>query len=199
MDNRSSGTIPPQLDNGILGISTAGIKDPTNYISHSDTVDDNNNGWEGEKDGELAAALVLERAGGFSVDVSMDQTMHKSIAKECELLLANKVVTELHQGNPSSSGVTHQDDAVVKAAARPEIFEAPGPGVNKIALVGLKNLLLWSHPPQKSRCNTSRVVWDERDKWKDTSSSRDTRSVGSSNYGYVQCHQEFEEPTGRQA
>ena len=80
-DNRSSGTIPPQLDNGILGISTAGRKDPANYIAHSATVDDNNNGWEGEKYGELAADLDLTRAGGFSVDVSLDQTMHKSFAK----------------------------------------------------------------------------------------------------------------------
>ena len=62
--------------------------------------------------------------------------MHKSVAEECELLLVNKFATELHQGVPSSSGVTHQDDAVVKAAARPEIFEAPGPGVNRIALGG---------------------------------------------------------------
>ena len=75
--------------------------------------------------------------------------MHKSVAKEFELLCANKVVTELHQGDPSSSGVTHPDDAVVKAAARPEIFEAPGPGVNKIALGGLKNSSFWS-PPQKT-------------------------------------------------
>ena len=125
--------------------------------------------------------------------------MHKSVAEKCELLLANKVVTELHQGGPSSSGVTHQNDAVVKAAARPEIFEAPGPGVNKIALGGFKNPSLWSHPPKKSRCNPSRGAWDERDKWKDTSSTRDTRSFGSSNEGYVQFHQEGEEPTGRQA
>ena len=142
--------------------------------------------------------MVLERSGGFSVDLSLDQTIHKSGSKECELLLANKVATDLHQGNPSSSGVTHQDDAVVKAAARPEIFEAPDPGVNKIALEGLKNSSLWSHP-QKSRCNPSRGAWDERAKRKDTSSSRDTRSFGSRNDGYVHCHQEGEEPTRRQA
>ena len=67
----------------------------------------------------------------------MDQTIYKSGAEECEILHANKVATELHQGGPSSSGVTHQDDSVVKAAARPEIVEAPGPGVNKISLGGL--------------------------------------------------------------
>ena len=43
-DNGSSGIIPPQLDNGILGISTASLKDTANYIAHSSTVDDNNNG-----------------------------------------------------------------------------------------------------------------------------------------------------------
>ena len=62
-DNRSSGTIPPQLDNGILGISTAGLKDPANYIAHSATVDDNNNGWKGEKYGELAAAWSWKDLG----------------------------------------------------------------------------------------------------------------------------------------
>ena len=151
----------PQLDNGILGIRTAGIKDPANYISHSTTVDDNNNGWEDEKDGELAAALALARAGGFSVDVSLEQTMHKYGAKECDLLRANKVATEIHQEGPSSSGFTNQYDAVVKAAARPEIFEAPDPGVNKIALGGLKISSLWS-PPPKSRYNPGRGAWDKR-------------------------------------
>ena len=138
-ENGSSGTIPPQLDNGILGISTASLKDPANYIAYSATVDDNKNGWEDEKYGQLAAALALKRARGFSVDVSLDHTMHKSGAEERELLRAKKLATELHQGGPSPSAVTHQDDAVVKAAARPVIFEAPGPGVNKIALGGLEN------------------------------------------------------------
>ena len=108
-DNGSSGTIPPQLDNGILGISTAGLKDPANYIAHSATVDDNNNGWEGEKDGELAAALVLERAGGFSVDVSLDQTMHKSGAESVSSCAQRKLplssIKEVQAHHPSLIGI----------------------------------------------------------------------------------------------
>ena len=195
VDNGSSGTIPPQLDNGILGISTAGLKDPANYIEHSATVDDNNNGWEDEKDRELAAALALTRARGFSVDVSLDQIMHKSGAEECELLRAKKVATELHQGCPSSSAVTHQDDDVVKAAACPENFEAPSTGVHNIALGGL----IVVPPSQKSRCNTGRGAWEERAKCKNTSLARDIRSFGSSYDGYAQCHQEGGDSTGRQA
>ena len=133
---------------------------PANYIAHSATVDNNNNGWEDEKDGELAAALALTRAGGFSVDISLDHTMHKSGAEECDLLSAKKVATELHQGGPSSSGVTHQDDDVVKAAACPENFEAPGPAVNNISVRGLKNCSLWYHPPPPQiRCNPGRGAW----------------------------------------
>ena len=93
--------------------------------------------------------MALIRAGGFSVDLSLYQTMCKSIAEECELLRAKKVAIEIYQGGPSSPGFTHQDDAMVKAAARPEIFEAPCPGVHNLALGGLKNSSLWSHPPPK--------------------------------------------------
>ena len=37
----------------------------------------------------------------------------------------------------------------MKAAARPELFDTPGPGANKIALGHLKNPSPWSHPDTK--------------------------------------------------
>ena len=43
----------------------------------------------------------------------------------------------------------HRDDAAVKSAARPEIFELPGPGAKKIAPGHLKKPLLRSHPNTK--------------------------------------------------
>ena len=74
--------------------------------------------------------------------------MHKSGAEESELLHTKKVATKLHQGGTSSSSVTHQDDALEKAAARTEIFEAPGPGAKRIDRVHLKT------PPLRSHLNT---------------------------------------------
>ena len=58
------------------------------------------------------------------------------------------------QGVETSSGATsvakhHRDDAAVKAAARPEIFEFPGPGAKRIAPGHLKKTLLRSHPNTK--------------------------------------------------
>ena len=49
MDNESPRTTPPKLDKSILGISTAGLKDPTNNLANSATVDNKTNGWEDKK------------------------------------------------------------------------------------------------------------------------------------------------------
>ena len=49
----------------------------------------------------------------------------------------------------TSVGKHHRDDATVKAAARPELFEFPGPGAKKIARGQLKKPSLRSHPNTK--------------------------------------------------
>ena len=115
--------------------------------------------------------MALTRARGFSVDVSLDQTMHKSGAEECELWRAKKVATELHQGSPSSSAVTHWDDAVGKAAARPEIFEFPGPGAKKIDPGHLKKPSLRSHPNTKGGYHPRRDARDRMNQREDPSSA----------------------------
>ena len=58
------------------------------------------------------------------------------------------------QGGKTSLGATsvakhRRDDDTVKAAARPEIFELPGPGAKKIAPDHLKKPSLRSHPNKK--------------------------------------------------
>ena len=59
-----------------------------------------------------------------------------------------------YQGVTASSGATsvakhHRDDDSVKAAARPEIFDFPGPRAKKIAPGHLKKPPLQSHPNTK--------------------------------------------------
>ena len=64
--------------------------------------------------------MDLERYGGFSVDIPLENNMNNYGAEECDIFHTKKVATKLHEGSPMSPGVTHQDDAAVKAAARPK-------------------------------------------------------------------------------
>ena len=77
----STGNAPTQIDEGIPGIRTEGLKD-TNFFAYYATIDNNNNGTEDGKDRELTTALALEKIEGFSVYVPLEQTIHKYGAKE---------------------------------------------------------------------------------------------------------------------
>ena len=82
----------------------------------------------------------------------------------------------------------------MKAPARPEFFEDPCPGANKISLSDLKVT-----PKQKRVYHPRRNVWEKRSQWEDSYSSRVDRSCWSFNSGFVQYYLEGGEPTWRQA